>query len=234
MKQMSLGGHKRPNVTMFMLMSVDGKTSTGCNEFYDFDRDLPKLAFTSKGLHQYYELEAETALWTICSGKTQVKVLKGAPLTDIVKSPASIVVVDSHHLNDYTLERLSYKYERVIVASTRPREFSYKNSNIDIEVFRAMDCQVPPQALLERLYSVYGIKDVCLQGGGTLNASFLLYECVDYVDIVVAPLIVGGRTVPSIVDGVVYTAIDELCGLSLVNVVQLKDNYIRLTYQVLK
>lgn len=234
MKQMSLSEHKRPNVTMFMLMSVDGKISTGCNEFYDFDKDLPKLAFTSKGLHQYYELEAETALWTMCSGKTQTKVLNGVPLTDIVKSPASIVVIDSHHLNDYTLERLSHKYERVVVASTRPREFSYTNSNIDIEVFPAMSCEVLPQALLERLYSAYGIKEVCLQGGGTLNAAFIRNDCVDYIDVVVAPLIVGGRTVPSIVDGVNPVELHELRGLSLVDVVRLKHNYIRLIYQVLK
>lgn len=33
----------RPVTTLFMLMSVDGKISTGSTDELDFDRDLPRL-----------------------------------------------------------------------------------------------------------------------------------------------------------------------------------------------
>ena len=42
----------RPVTTLFMLMSVDGKISTGSTDELDFDRDLPRLPGVREGLHQ--------------------------------------------------------------------------------------------------------------------------------------------------------------------------------------
>ncbi len=47
----------RPIATLFMLMSVDGKISTGSTDELDIDRDFPKLPGVREGLHQYYEIE---------------------------------------------------------------------------------------------------------------------------------------------------------------------------------
>jgi len=35
---------ERPMTTLFMLMSVDGKISTGATDDFDVDRDFPQLA----------------------------------------------------------------------------------------------------------------------------------------------------------------------------------------------
>lgn len=40
----------RPVTTLFMLMSVDGKISTGATDNLDLDRDLPKIAGVQEGL----------------------------------------------------------------------------------------------------------------------------------------------------------------------------------------
>ena len=47
----------RPVTTLFMLMSLDGKISTGAGDGLDFDRDLPRVPGVAEGLRQYYELE---------------------------------------------------------------------------------------------------------------------------------------------------------------------------------
>ena len=47
----------RPITTLFMLMSVDGKISTGATDDLDIDKDFPKIAGVREGLHQYYEIE---------------------------------------------------------------------------------------------------------------------------------------------------------------------------------
>ena len=47
----------RPVTTLFMLMSVDGKISTGASDDLDVDKDFPRIAGVSEGLHQYYEIE---------------------------------------------------------------------------------------------------------------------------------------------------------------------------------
>lgn len=50
----------RPITTLFMLMSVDGKISTGAADCLDVDADFPKIDGVRQGLHQYYEIEQTT------------------------------------------------------------------------------------------------------------------------------------------------------------------------------
>ena len=64
----------RPTTTLFMLMSVDGKISTGAADDLDVDRDFPQIEGVSEGLHQYYEIEQTTDLWTLNSGRVLAKI----------------------------------------------------------------------------------------------------------------------------------------------------------------
>ena len=59
----------RPVTTLFMLMSVDGKISTGAADELDVDKDFPQIAGVREGLHQYYEIEQTTDLWTLNSAR---------------------------------------------------------------------------------------------------------------------------------------------------------------------
>ena len=65
---------KRPITTLFMLSSLDGKISTGDNDSLDFDADLPRVDGVKEGLHQYYEIEQTTDLWSLNSGRVQAKI----------------------------------------------------------------------------------------------------------------------------------------------------------------
>ena len=64
----------RPVTTLFMLMSLDGKISTGEGDRLDFDRDLPLVPGVADGLLQYYELERETDPWSLNTGRVMAKV----------------------------------------------------------------------------------------------------------------------------------------------------------------
>ena len=68
---------ERPVTTLFMLMSVDGKISTGSTDNMDVDKDFPKIDGLKEGLHQYYELEQETDLWSFNTGRVQEKKREG-------------------------------------------------------------------------------------------------------------------------------------------------------------
>ncbi|WP_020072972.1 hypothetical protein [Faecalispora sporosphaeroides] len=41
----------KPITTLFMLMSVDGKISTGTSDELDVDKDFPKITGVAEGLH---------------------------------------------------------------------------------------------------------------------------------------------------------------------------------------
>ena len=67
-----------PITTLFMLMSVDGKISTGATDDLDIDKDFPKIAGVREGLHQYYDIKvkrevlklAQLMLGLFCCSKT--------------------------------------------------------------------------------------------------------------------------------------------------------------------
>lgn len=63
----------RPITTLFMLMSVDGKITTGSSDHLDFDQDLPHIHGCWEGLQQYYDIEQTTDLWSLNSGRVQAK-----------------------------------------------------------------------------------------------------------------------------------------------------------------
>lgn len=57
----------KPITTLFMLMSVDGKISTGAVDELDVDREFPRINGVKEGIYQYYEIEKTTDLWSFNS-----------------------------------------------------------------------------------------------------------------------------------------------------------------------
>ncbi len=57
----------KPITTLFMLMSVDGKISTGAVDELDIDREFPRINGVKEGVYQYYEIEKTTDLWSLNS-----------------------------------------------------------------------------------------------------------------------------------------------------------------------
>ena len=96
----------RPITTLFMLMSVDGKISTGATDDLDVDKDFPKIKGVNEGLHQYYEIEQTTDLWSFNSGRVQEKM--GVNKKKIPrKTPVSFVVIQK--TNSYVAIREARK-----------------------------------------------------------------------------------------------------------------------------
>lgn len=54
---------------------------------------------------------------------------------------------------------------------------------------------------LERLALEYGCNRLTVQCGGTVNSLLLREKLIDYVDIVVAPVLVGGKDTSTLIDG---------------------------------
>ena len=87
---------------------------------------------------------------------------------------------------------------------------------------------------LRQLKTDYGCERLTVQSGGTVNAALVREGLIDCVDIVVAPLLVGGRDTPTLVGGPSLASVDELsqlCALELVSCEALKDSYVRLRYR---
>ena len=223
----------RPITTLFMLMSVDGKISTGATDKLDVDRDFPKIVGVQEGLHQYYEIEQTTDLWSLNSGRVQKKM--GVNSKEMPnKSSVSFVIIDNHHL---TKQGVRY-------FCARSKEFVLVTSNADHPAFQVNEdnlhiiCQrkLSLSDALAKLQSEYGCQRITIQSGGTLNGLFLRAKLFDYIDIVVAPILIGGKETSTLIDGKSLLSERELSQLGVLKLQEctvLEHSYLRLRYQVI-
>ena len=223
----------RPVTTLFMLMSVDGKISTGSTDELDVDRDFPRIDGLKEGLHQYYEIEQTTDLWAFNTGRVQEKMgvnRKDPP----AKTPVSFVILDNHHLTGKGVRyfcALSKTF--VLITSERSHPaFDVKAENLHIIFQEKTDLG----GALVRLKKDFGCDRLTVQSGGTVNGLFLRQKLFDYVDLVVAPVLIGGRDTSTLIDGRSLTSREELSALGVLQLADcavLEDSYIRLRYRVI-
>ena len=89
---------------------------------------------------------------------------------------------------------------------------------------------------LEQLYTRFGCDRLTIQSGGTLNGLFLREKLIDFVDLVVAPVLVGGKETATVIDGQALQTPEELEGLGVLKLQEckvLEDSYLRLRYRVI-
>ena len=222
----------RPLTTLFMLMSVDGKISTGSADNMDVDKDFPKIIGVKEGLYQYYEIERTTDLWSLNSGRVQAKIgVNNKPLPN--KCPVSFVVIDNKHLTDQGVRYFCALSKKCIIITTNERHpaFSVKSDNMHIILQDKLDLQETLYILKDQ----YGCEQITIQTGGTLNELFLREKLFDYVDIIVAPTLIGGKDTSTLIDGHSLISNDELGKLGVLQLEKcevLKESYIRLKYKV--
>ena len=222
----------RPVTTLFMLMSVDGKISTGSTDLLDVDRDFPRIPGLKEGLHQSYEIEQTTDLWSFNTGRVQAKM--GANEKEFPpKTPVSFVLLDNHHLNEHGVRYFCAKSRQfVLITSNRKHPaFSVREDNLRILFQEELSLGKALLVLKEQ----YGCERLTVQSGGTVNGLFLSEKLFDFVDIVIAPVLLGGKDTATLVDGVSLRTAEELSGLGvlkLIEAVTLQDSYVRLRYQV--
>ena len=224
----------RPVTTLYMLMSLDGKISTGSTDELDFDRDFPKIKGLKEGLRQYYEIEQTTDLWSFNTGRVQAKV--GVNTKEMPeKTPVSFVLLDNHHLNAHGVEYFCARSKQFVLITTNRNHpaFDVKEENLH------MICQeeLSLTDALTVLKEQFGCQRLTIQSGGTVNALFLRENLIDYVDVIVAPVLIGGKDTATLIDGSSLKTQDELAQLGVLRLIEaetLQNSYVRLRYQVVR
>lgn len=229
----------RPITTLFMLESLDGKISSGSSDNLDADKDFCKIDGVKEGLHQYYELEQETDVFSLNTGRVMAKIgvndrKEYHEKIDVV----TFVIIDNKpHLNENGIDYLCHWVGRLLLVTTNKNHIAYslkdKYDNLEILYYETLNLT----QLLEDLYSKYNAENLTIQSGGTLNGLFVRNKLIDFVNIVIAPIIVGGKDVATLVDGESITnenELNKLMPLELMECNKLEDSYIQLKYKVKK
>ena len=223
----------RPVTTLFMLMSVDGKISTGATDDMDVDRDFPKIAGLREGLQQYYDIEQTTDLWSFNTGRVQAKMGVNAKAMP-AKTPVSFVLLDNRHLTAHGVRYFCARSEQFVLITTNNAHpaFGVNERNLHIILQEELSLGGALTQLKER----FGCERLTVQSGGTVNGLFLREKLLDYVDVVVAPVLIGGKDTATLVDGPSLQARNELTRLGVLRLIgadTLRDSYLRLRYQVI-
>ena len=224
----------RPIATLFMLMSVDGKISTGSTDELDIDRDFPKIPGVREGLYQYYEIEQTTDLWSFNTGRVQAKMgVNEKELPD--KTPVSFVLLDNHHLTEHGVKYFCAKSKQAVVITSNPAHPAFHVVADNLHIIY----QERPSLgdALARLKQECGCERLTVQSGGTVNSLFLRENLLDYADIVVAPVLIGGKDTPTLIDGRSLESnkeLGQLAPLELMDASVLQNSYLRLRYRVIR
>ena len=227
---------KRPITTLFMLESLDGKINSGNTDELDADKDWCKIDGVKEGLHQYYEIEATTDYFSLNTGRVMAKIGVNDREEYHDKVEVKFVIIDNKpHLNENGINYMCHWVESLILVTTNKKHIAYslteKYDNLDILYYEELDLT----RLLEDLYSKYNAEKLTIQSGGNLNGLFLRNNLIDYVNIVIAPLLVGGKDVPTLIDGEAIShskELNKLKPLELIECNKLDNSYVQLKYKV--
>ena len=228
----------RPITTLFMLESLDGKISSGSSDNLDADKDFYRIDGVKEGLHQYYELEQETDIFSLNTGRVMAKigVNEKKEYHEKIDAVTFVIIDNKPHLNENGIDYLCNWVEKLLLVTTNKNHIAYslqyKYDNLEILYYDTLHLKV----LLEDLYSKYNAVRLTIQSGGTLNGMFVRNKLIDFVNIVIAPIIVGGKNVATLVDGESITdesELNKLLPLQLLECNKLEHSYIELKYKVL-
>ncbi|KKR90763.1 MAG: RibD domain protein [Candidatus Uhrbacteria bacterium GW2011_GWE2_41_1153] len=227
----------KPISTLFMLMSVDGKISTGNTDNLDVDKDFPKIKGIKEGLQQYYDIEQTTDLYSLNSGRVQAKVGVNKPQKNIVKLPVSFLIIDNQpHLNEIGVDNFIKKSKKLFIITTNKAHPAFDRKDEENLEIIYYENEIDFVDLFRKLKEDFKIDNLTIQTGATLNSIFLRHKLIDKLSIVVAPALVGGKETPSLIDGKSLSSVNELKdikALKLVDVKKLNDSYLHLKYNVI-
>lgn len=220
-----------------MLDSLDGKISSGSDDSLDADKDWCNIQGVKEGLHQYYDIEQTTDLFSLNTGRVMAKIGVNKREETPTKSPVSFVIIDNKpHLDDHGINYLCHWSKNLFLVTTNPNhvasQIKQQYPNLAILQYSNLN----PQQLLEDLYEKYQIERLTIQSGGNFNALLLREGLIDFVHVVIAPLLVGGRETPTLIDGESIMSpnnLDQLRALELIECVKLQNSFIELKYRVL-
>ena len=198
----------RPYVICHMLQSIDGKIAGG----FFREKQTLELAKIYSDISKDYNGDAiiygtTTAQEMFSSSKT-APVLNQNPIQKIdyiYKNDKNkwIVVIDSQgqisfDQSVYQNPRLKDKNLIVILTENISSQYLETLKSLNISYLFTGKDEIDLRLALEKLYDLFSIKKLLLQGGGITNTYFIKEDLIDELSLVVSPVVSGEEKQPNI------------------------------------
>lgn len=213
-----------------MLMSVDGKISTGNIDQRDFDKDLKEIEGVAEGLHQYYDLEQRTDQHSLNTGKVMAKIGVNDDAT-LFKGMnfLSFIIIDNSYLTLSGIDNLANNLKTLYLVTSNRNHPAYlikNHGNLEIIFY---EDNVDFKDLFNQLKQIFGVEGLTIQSGGTLNSILLRLKLIDKLSVVMAPVLIGGKDTHTLLDGESLLSDEDLKqirALKLVDCNKLENSYL--------
>ena len=227
----------RPETTLFLMQSLDGKISTGDVDERDQEKDFPKIKGIKEGNYQYYDFLFKTDRHALISGKVLAKI--GVNLNEKADDhkDVSLIIIDRKpHLTKKGVSYLINSFKSIYIVSNNKNHPAFEFSNEKGLIIIYYPTKIDLKDLFEKLKQDYNIEKVSIQSGGLLNSLFLRLKIIDHVSLIIAPCLIGGKDTPTSIDGISPQIDDDLYNikaLELKKCEKLKHSYLHLYYDVI-
>ena len=221
---MTKESNNRPHVILSAAMTIDGKIASAAGD--------PELS-DEKDWKEVHELR--TKVDGILVGKGTI--LKDDPKLHIKYHEHEgyhRIVADSLLSIPLDSKVITYRpklYPTVICTSShapRSKDKAFEDRGVKIVVTKN-GTRVDMRQALSHLHEI-GIKSILLEGGGTLNWSFVKHDLIDEMRLTIAPWMAGGSTATSLVEGEGFKKMSESPRYELCEA-RARENYVTLRYK---
>ena len=210
----------RPFVLLNMAMTADGKIATANRKISSFG--------TPRDQRHLYELRATVDavmsgartvdLNPVTLGNGGARFEKLRRRGGLAPCPLRVVVSGSGSLDpDAAIFQRHFSPILVLASgrATKPRLAALRRVADEVRVFGRGDLDFA--AALRWLHRQHGVRRLLCEGGGELNDALFRAGLVDELHLTICPLVFGGRSAPTIADGLGFARLADAFPLELVS-----------------
>ncbi len=227
----------RPETTLFLMQSLDGKISTGDVDVRDQEIDFPKIKGIKEGNYQYYDLLRKTDRDALISGRVLAKI--GVNLREKADNnkDVNLIIIDRKpHLAKKGVIYLINSFKSIYIVTNNKNHPAFELTNEKEMNIIFYPNEINIVDLFVKLKQDFQIEKLSIQSGGTLNSQFLRKKLIDHISLVIAPCLIGGKDTPTSIDGIPPQTDDDLFNIKTLTLKKcevLKHSYIYLYYDLI-
>lgn len=215
----------RPHVIVNCAMSADGKIALPTRKQLRISSD--------EDIKRMYKLRNEcnavlVGIGTVLSDDPKLTVKE--KYVKNLRQPIRIIL-DTHCKTPENALAVNHSSKTLIITGVK----CDKKFDSNVEIIR---CEMDKNGLIDlqkllEILSERGIKNLMVEGGSTVIWNFLKHRLVDDLYVYIGPMIVGGKTTPTLADGEGISCVDDLVYLEIVDISRLGHGVL-LHYRMIK
>lgn len=218
----------RPETTLVLASSVDGRITSSDSNLLDKNRNWKMTPIVRGYLQQSFGITTEPGVYNLIPGSRMSQAGINERIGEPDREDIRLIVLDHHR--DLTPEGVNYLAKcvnRLILVCGKVHPFvkaKQKEKNVSLITQSRFNREELLTTLKKRR-----VKKLTIQSAGKLNSKWINEGLVDFLTIIVYPLIVGESGTPIFTN----TKISTVRPLRLIDIRPFNLNYISLNYQVL-